>query len=347
MKFGVLGTGGIASKVLTVGIRRSGNTVLAVGSRSIESAQAFAAKFAISKAYGTYQGVLDDPEVEAVYIALPSGLHKEWALKAAAAKKHILCEKPVAPYTSDVQEIISACTLHNVVFLDGTFFKHHPRNKLIREMVVNGELGDVTSVFSQFSCDAREMSADAIRHRPDMERTGCLGDMGWYTVRFGLHVYGYDVPEKVIGTIVKRHPETGAATHFIGQLHFSQHRIALFDCSFAQADTQLTHVSGTKAILACDDTFVPWKGLIDMKNPDAFVAPLQDTFTVSMSAGVWETRVVEMGGVVEEVRMVNDFVACVEGGKSWKEWAEEAVVVHRVLDALWESAERGSVPVKL
>ncbi|KAJ3018442.1 UNVERIFIED_CONTAM: hypothetical protein HDU68_011150 [Siphonaria sp. JEL0065] len=347
MKFGVLGTGGIAGKVLTVGIRRAGHVVLAVGSRSQGSADAFAAKFSITKAYGTYQGVLDDPEVEAVYIALPSGLHKEWALKAAAAKKHILCEKPVAPYTADVVEIVEACKANNVVFLDGTFFKHHPRNKLIRDLVVNGDLGDVTSVFSQFSCDARSMAADAIRHQPQMERTGVLGDMGWYTVRFGLHVYGYELPEKVIGTIVKRHPETGAATHFIGQLHFSQNRIALFDASFAQADTQLTHVSGTKAILALDDTFVPWKGLIDMKNIDAFEGPQQDTYKISTQAGVWEEKSVQMNGVVEEVLMIQDLVACVEGTKDWKEWAQESITIHRVLDALWESAEKGSFPVEV
>ncbi|KAJ3293608.1 hypothetical protein HDU79_000169 [Rhizoclosmatium sp. JEL0117] len=348
MKFGVLGTGGIAGKVLTVGIRRSGNVVLAVGSRNQASADAFAGKFAIERAYGSYQGVLDDPEIEAVYIALPSGLHKEWAIKAAKAKKHILCEKPVAPYTVDVIEIIDACKENGVVFLDGTFFKHHPRNKLIREMVVNGDLGAVTSVFSQFSCDFEPAKAsDSIRHQPAMERTGVLGDMGWYTVRFGLHVYGYELPERVIGTIVRRYPETGAATHFIGQLHFSGNRVAIFDSSFGQMDTQITHISGTKAILALDDTFVPWKGLIDMKNPSAFVGPEQDTFKISKQAGVWETKVVEMGGVVEEVMMINDLVACVEGSKNWKEWAEESITIHKVLDALWESAEKGSLPVSL
>ncbi|KAJ3265712.1 hypothetical protein HDU77_004248 [Chytriomyces hyalinus] len=345
LTWGVLGTGGIAGKVLTVGIRRAGHTVLAVGSRSAASAQAFADKFAITKAYGSYQEVLDDGEIDAVYIALPSALHKEWTLKAAKAKKHILCEKPVAPFTEDVVEMVEACKAAGVVFLDGTFFKHHPRNKLIKDMVDAGELGDVSSVFSQFSCDAREMAADAIRHRPDMERTGALGDMGWYTIRFGLHVYGYELPERVIGTIVKRHPETGACTHFIGQLHFANNRIALFDTSFAQADSQRTHISGTKAILALDDAFVPWKGLIDMKNPSAFIAPLQDTFEISTKAGVWETRSVAMHGVVEEVMMVRDLAACVDGAKSWEAWAEETIVIHRVIDALWESAELGSVPV--
>ncbi|KAJ3136739.1 hypothetical protein HK100_001441, partial [Physocladia obscura] len=169
MKFGVLGTGGIAGKVLTVGIRRSGNTVLAIGSRSIESATAFAKKFAIPKAYGSYQELLDDPEIEAVYLALPSALHKEWTLKAAKANKHILCEKPVAPYASDVIEMMEACKAAGVVFLDGTFFKHHPRNAEIRNLVVSGDLGEVTSVFSQFGTDARDMPADAIRNDPAME----------------------------------------------------------------------------------------------------------------------------------------------------------------------------------
>ncbi|KAJ3077776.1 hypothetical protein HK100_010927, partial [Physocladia obscura] len=196
MKFGVLGTGGIAGKVLTVGIRRSGNTVLAVGSRSIDSATMFASKFDIPKFYGSYQELLDDPEIEAVYIALPSVLHKEWTLKAAKAKKHILCEKPVAFYTADVIEMMAACKSADVVFLDGTFFKHHPRNAEIGRLVTSGELGDVTSVFSHFSFDMRTMKDDAIRFRPDLERTGVLGDMAWYTVRFGLHVYNYELPEK-------------------------------------------------------------------------------------------------------------------------------------------------------
>ncbi|KAI8614959.1 hypothetical protein BC830DRAFT_340755 [Chytriomyces sp. MP71] len=370
LRWGVLGTGSIAAKVLTVGIRRSGHYVEAVGSRSLNSAQTFASKHAITKAYGSYQELLDDAEIDAVYIALPSSLHREWTLKAAAAKKHVLCEKPVAFFTAEVVEMIEACKVAGVVFLDGTFFKHHPRNKLIKDMVDAGELGDVTSVFSQFSCDARDMTADAIRHRVDMERTGALGDMGWYTIRFGLHVYGYELPEKVVGTIVKRHPETGACTHFIGQLHFSnvsytkcfvsclkvvhsnlswknQNRVALFDTSFAQMDSQRTHISGTKAILAVDDAFVPWKGLIDMRNSTAFVGPQEDTFEMSKSAGVWETRRVPMNGIVEEVHMVNDFAACVEGSKSWLKWAEETIVIHKVIDALWESGELGSQPVTL
>ncbi|KAJ3200074.1 hypothetical protein HDU82_009201 [Entophlyctis luteolus] len=387
MRFGVLGTGGIAAKVLTVGIRRAGHTVVAVGSRTQASADAFAAKWNIPAAFGSYEALIQDPEVEAVYIALPSGLHKEWTLNAAKAKKHVLCEKPVAPYASDVIEMIDACAAAGVVFLDGTFFKHHPRNAEIRDLIVSGALGDVTSVFSQFCSDARGMPADAIRHQPAMERTGVLGDMGWYTVRFGLHVYGYELPErvrvilwiymllidtgkkKVTGTIVQRHPETGAAIHFIGQLLFAnviyvfanmfshrsypteQNRIAQFDCSFVQMISQYSHINGTKGVLALDDTFVPYGGMIDMKNPDAFAPAGHDEYRISRAGGQWETRRVsierEGEAVVEETRMIEDFVACAHGDGDWRAWGAQSVAIHRVLDALWESAEAGGVPVRI
>ncbi|KAJ3348603.1 hypothetical protein HDU83_001145 [Entophlyctis luteolus] len=353
MRFGVLGTGGIAAKVLTVGIRRAGHTVVAVGSRTQASADAFAAKWNIPAAFGSYEALIQDPEVEAVYIALPSGLHKEWTLNAAKAKKHVLCEKPVAPYASDVIEMIDACAAAGVVFLDGTFFKHHPRNAEIRDLIVSGALGDVTSVFSQFCSDARGMPADAIRHQPAMERTGVLGDMGWYTVRFGLHVYGYELPERVrvTGTIVQRHPETGAAIHFIGQLFFANNRIAQFDCSFVQMISQYSHINGTKGVLALDDTFVPYGGMIDMKNPDAFAPAGHDEYRISRAGGQWETRRVsierEGEAVVEETRMIEDFVACAHGDGDWRAWGAQSVAIHRVLDALWESAEAGGAPVRI
>ncbi|KAJ3328113.1 hypothetical protein HDU76_010562 [Blyttiomyces sp. JEL0837] len=362
MKWAVLGTGFIAAKVLQYGIRRAGDIVHAVGSRTLSKAQCFASQHSIPKAYASYIEAIQDPEVQAVYIALPSYLHYEYTLKAARLGKHVLCEKPVAPKSEEVIEMIDVCRKEGVVFLDGTFWKHHPRAKAIKAVLDSGDLGLVNSVNSHFSFPNLNAPASAIRVNPETEPTGVLGDMAWYTVRFGLFAYGFEVPEKVSGTIVRRHPETGAPTTFIGQLLFAGERSAIFEASFHQHGSQRSAITGTKGQLTLDDTFLPWKGIPNPADPPStFVAPPADTFQVSFKRGHWEDREISMklrdagigqGGdsdenCIEEELMVRDFGRCVRGDVNWEGWAKETIVIHKVLDALWESANKGSAVVSL
>ncbi|KAJ3078919.1 hypothetical protein HDU99_000312 [Rhizoclosmatium hyalinum] len=372
LRWAVLGTGFIANKVINVGMRRAGHVLQAVGSRSIDKAQEFADRNGFKTAYGSYQEAIDDPEVDAVYIALPSvfvsvacGLHweiplttdqhEEWAIKCAKAKKHVLCEKPVAPTTAQVKNIIQTCKDNNVVFLDGTFFKHHPRLAALRQLVNSGELGKVNSVNSHFSflmsADV-STSADAalkqIRVNPAVEPTGVLGDMAWYTVRFILTAYNYELPTSVSCTVTRKNEFTGAAEQVIGHLLFPDSRNAIFEASFAHVSNQRSCITGDKGAVALDDTFLTSSFYpITQESALAYEAPASDSFSVTVKRGEWTKREIETGGRLQEEWMAKDFEECVAGRKKWEQWADETIVIHTVLDALWASAQQSGASVSL
>lgn len=350
MKWAILGTGYIAAKVGNMGIRRAGHSIHAVGSRSKDSADAFIQKYSLHnecKAYGSYMEAISDPSVEAVYIALPSSLHKEWTIKAARNKKHVLCEKPVAPTLQDVEEMIKVCEEEGVVFLDGTFWKHHPRTAAMREVLCSQTLGFINGAHSMFSFPNLNAQPTEIRVNPQAEPLGVLGDMAWYTVRFCLFAYNFELPEKVHGHIVRKHPITGAAETFIGYLLYSNQRSASFEASFHQVGAQRSSITGTKGQLTIEDPFLPWKGASsDFAAFESFAAPASDSFQIcrGFSNTSAENISVDTAGKIEEEYMVLDFAACVDALKAGKrdirekKWREETVAIHKVLEALWDSA---------
>lgn len=125
-----MGCANIARKVSRAILLSPNSTIVAVGSRSVDKAAAFARENgypAAAKAYGSYEAVLDDPDVDAVYIPLPTTLHRRWAVAAASRKKHVLLEKPVARNAAELDEILAACESNGVQYMDGTMWMHHPR----------------------------------------------------------------------------------------------------------------------------------------------------------------------------------------------------------------------------
>ena len=133
IRWGVLGTAGIAKEQTIPGMQMAENCELyAIAGRSLEKAEQFRDDFHFQKAYGSYDDLLADPEVEAVYIPLPNNLHKEWVLKAAAHKKHVLCEKPASGSAADTKEMIQACDDAGVIFMEAFAYLHSP---VMRELI--------------------------------------------------------------------------------------------------------------------------------------------------------------------------------------------------------------------
>lgn len=133
VRWGVLSTAGIATRMVNAIQASSNGTVIAVASRSLEKASAWAAKHSVPRAYGSYEELLGDADVDVVYIPLPTSMHKAWCLAAAAAGKHVLCEKPVAASTADLAEMIAACAAAGVQFMDGVMFMHNERTPVMAE----------------------------------------------------------------------------------------------------------------------------------------------------------------------------------------------------------------------
>ena len=178
---GILGAANIARKQCRTLRLIDDIKVVAVGSRDISKAKAFIEEWDLTATpYGSYTEVLEDSNVEAVYIPLPTTFHVEWVLKAAAAGKHILLEKPIAVTATETDAILSACANNNVQFMDGTMWAHHPRTKEMELVMQSGRLGDIKEVVSVFSFMASpEFAAQDIRFKKDGDPLGSLGDLGW------------------------------------------------------------------------------------------------------------------------------------------------------------------------
>ncbi|KAJ1565452.1 hypothetical protein HK096_002708 [Nowakowskiella sp. JEL0078] len=338
VRWGILGSGYIAAKVLTQGIKRSGRAV-AVGSRNLARAQEFAAAHGIEKSYGSYQEVLDDENVDAIYLALPTQIREEWTIKAAKAKKHVLSFKPLATTLDTVKKMIEACEENNVVFMDGTWWQHLPRTIEIADFLKdpNCEIGKVRSVVSTFTFSDPNMSADNIRAQPAAEPLGCLGDIGWYTIRFSLFAYDYELPEKAVGVITGRHPETNAITQFSGVLLFANNRSATFDCSFNAALNQRSEICGEHGLIRIPDSFVPFGG----RKEDNMDSKTRFYYAKDGDAeGQWREKIQDIEISVQEY-MINDFHDCIFGRKDWRVYASQTKKIHSVLDACMESAANG------
>src|SRR5215831_4300312 len=221
MGWGILGTADIARKNW-LAILNSGNAVAAVASRDvkrarrfIEHCQSYAPMPALPRAFGSYNELLECPDVEAVYIPLPTGLRKEWVLRAAVAGKHVLCEKPCAVSVANLREMIEACKKARVQFMDGVMFMHSRRLPRLRELLDDvqsvGEVKRITSAFSFYG--GPDFLTSNIRGNARLEPYGCLGDLGWYCIRLALWAVQWNMPDQVIGRVLseRKHPESAQA----------------------------------------------------------------------------------------------------------------------------------------
>eukprot|EP00455_Lapot_gusevi_P015383 TRINITY_DN1777_c0_g1_i3.p1 TRINITY_DN1777_c0_g1~~TRINITY_DN1777_c0_g1_i3.p1 ORF type:complete len:321 (+),score=103.35 TRINITY_DN1777_c0_g1_i3:112-1074(+) len=225
-------------------------TVAAVASRSIDKAREWISQQQLSaddvKAYGSYGELLEDPNVDAVYIPLPSSLHYEWAMKSARAKKHILCEKPVTPTLAQLQEILAECDANGVMFMDGVFWSHQPRTLHIANAIQQHNLiGRPVHVNAVFTW---RQDNENIRINPEVEPLGAVGDLGWYTIRAALFGFNQDMPDSVQGIIRWTNKPAGRCLSSAnGLLSYQDGRTASIFCSFDAAERQTFEIQGTDA----------------------------------------------------------------------------------------------------
>ena len=178
IKWGVLGTAGIAKGCTIPGMQQAENCELyAIAGRSLEKSKAFQEEFGFEKAYGSYDELLADPEVEAIYIPLPNTMHCEWSIKAMEAKKHVLCEKPLAPSEAVAKQMIDAAKENGVILMEAFAYLHSPFVAAVKNEISGGAIGDVLYMESAFITSDYELTN--IRMRRDA-LGGCLYDLGCY-----------------------------------------------------------------------------------------------------------------------------------------------------------------------
>ena len=225
VRWGILGAATIAKKNWQA-IRNSGNgTLVAVASRNPEKAAEWInecqshVSFPQSPRPCSYDELLAANDIDAVYIPLPTGVRKEYVLRAAQAGKHVLCEKPCAPTAADMAEMTEACRKNNVQFMDGVMFMHSARLPKLRETLDDGvSVGAIKRIATQFSFyGGDDFHRDNIRVSQALEPLGALGDLGWYNIRFTLWAMKYQMPQRVCGRSLTSTSE-GVPLEFSGEL---------------------------------------------------------------------------------------------------------------------------------
>jgi predicted dehydrogenase len=195
LRIGILGTARIAERRVVPAMRHAANAVAAgIAGRDARRAQAYAERLGIPKAYGSYEMLLDDPDVDAVYIPLPNALHCEWTIKAAEKGKHVLCEKPFAANAGEVDEMIAACEAHGVVLMEAFMYRFHPQNVQVIELIRLGAIGAVKLVRAAF-CFTLGPETN-IRLNPALAG-GSLLDAGTYCVSAARMLIGAE-PERAL-----------------------------------------------------------------------------------------------------------------------------------------------------
>jgi predicted dehydrogenase len=369
LRFGILSTAGIARKNWPA-IFHSGNCVVtAVASRNLERSRQFIAENQAKTSFetppvplGSYEELIASKNVDAIYLPLPTGLRKEWVLRAAAAGKHVICEKPCALSVADLQEMISTCRKNRVQFMDGVMFMHNQRLVRVREVFDDGRsVGPVRRISSAFSFYVGEdFFRDSIRVNGCLEPTGCLGDLGWYSLRFSLWTMNWQLPHTVTGRILSQSTAVSgrvlAPTELSGELFFDDGVSAGFYCSFLAPLQQWVSVSGQKGWLRMPDFVHPF----DTYEP-AFEVNRSEV-RVTDPSSVTALRRMEAGGgkvpsgadrtaaghpTAQDTRMFRNFASQVFSGKLNDDWPMWALKTQQVMDACFESARNGSGGVAL
>jgi xylose dehydrogenase (NAD/NADP) len=224
IRWGILSTAHINRKLLAGAALSSEVDVVAVGSRDLARARTFADEHAVPAAYGSYEELLADPDVEAVYNPLPNTLHCEWSIKALEAGKHVLCEKPMSSDPGEVEAAFDAAERTGFLLTEAFMYRHHPQAKRLAALVAEGAIGDLRVIRSVFSYGLFDESN--IRLRTDVDG-GSLMDVGCYCISGARLLAGE--PEAVFGRAYVG--PTGTDWAFTGSLRFSGDVLALFDCA--------------------------------------------------------------------------------------------------------------------
>lgn len=353
--WGFLGAAGISEKNWA-SVRRSGNGVLkTVGARDVKRAQSFidscqaSLPFEVApQAVEGYEVILADPEIDAVYIPLPTGLRKEWVIRAAEAGKHVLCEKPCAVSLADLEEMIAACEANGVQFMDGVMFMHNRRlSKIIEVLEAEEEIGKLRRVESCFSFLGGEDFQENIRLDPKLEPDGCLGDLGWYCLRITLCAFGRVAPVEVRGILLKE--QNGVPVEMRGDLFFEGDRSASFHCSFTTTLEQSCRISGTEGVLSLDDFVQPFDG-DDTSFTITKLLPHHEGCDYTTFLDRKEISVpgkATNGPESQEVLLFRTLGDCVLSGSPDPSWPEISHLTQRVMEAVRESAKQGGALIKL
>ncbi len=337
VRWGILSTAEIATKVVA-GMHDAENAeVVAVASRSLDKAEAWAAAHDVPRAYGSYDELLTDENIDAVYMPLPSALRNEWIKKAAQAGKHVYAEKPFA---DGIEEAIQVCQEQGVQFMDGTMWLHSTRTHEMEQRIANGDIGPVRRVTAAFTFkypDKAWYEGGNGRTDKTREPMGCFGDQGWYPIGAILWSYNYALPERVQMTFVSKN-SVDTIVHCGGTLWFSDGRMATFDSGCELPHRSQFEAVGETGLIRVDD-------LVAGQGRSGDFSAYEGSYTGSghyfMGDVLGKDVEVQVAPCDHVVKLVETYSATVLSGKVDPQWPERTLACHKVMAALFASAEGG------
>ncbi len=253
IRWGILGTGRI-NRALINPIKSSNKSVLnAVASRSLDRAERYAQEWQIPGYYGSYEQLLDDPNIDVIYNSLPNALHAEWSLKALQHGKHVLCEKPFTTNNKELLVIMDYAHKSQLHICEAFMYRHHPQTLLVKELISQAEIGEIQFMRGTFSFTLNR-PAD-----PRLDPTlggGSLWDVGCYPISFARFLAGEE-PSEAYGQQLLG--PTGIDLFFAGQLTFPGSIITQVDCSFASPYRQYFEITGETGRIKIPEPFKPGK----------------------------------------------------------------------------------------
>jgi predicted dehydrogenase len=320
IRWGILSTAKIGKdRVIPAMHKASNGKVVAVGSRDLGRAKAFAQETNIPIAYGSYEELIASPEVDAIYNPLPNSEHAEWSIKCAEAGKPVLCEKPLASNAAEAQKMIDAFASHNVLFAEAFMWRFHPQSQRVKQMVDDGAVGEMRVIEAALTFPIG--SEDDIRLSKALAG-GSLMDLGCYCVSVMRFMTGEE-PDKVaaFADFGERSQVDEVTT---GMLTFPSGVYGHFDCSLRLEFTNMYDIRGTKGRILVENGFV--------------IPPTQDTRIRYWSGGSYDEIVIPMAN--EYTLMAEDFADSLLKGRPPRFPVQESVAQMTVLDRLIESATK-------
>ena len=250
--WGILGAADIAVKKVIPAMQRTDRCrILAIASRDQRRADDAAASLGISRAYGSYEALIDDPDIEAIYNPLPNHLHVPWSIRAANAGKHVLCEKPIALTAGEARQLVAVRDRTGLQIAEAFMVRTHPQWLAARELVSSGRIGDLRLISGHFSYYRRD--PEDIRSRAEFGG-GALMDIGCYPIMISRWIFGAE-PERVIAD-VEHDPDLGVDRLISAILHFAAGQ-ATFSCAGQLVPFQRMHIFGTRGRIEIEIPFNP------------------------------------------------------------------------------------------
>lgn len=318
IRWGVLGCAAFArSTAIPAMVRASNVELTGIASRSLDKATAFASEFGFARAYGSYEELLADPEIEAVYNPLPNGMHPEWTIRAAQAGKHSLVEKPFASSSAEAREVANVASRHGVLVMEAFMWRFHPMHLHVRELIHRGEIGPVRFVRTAFTFTIQR----AVNVRLNAELAGGgLMDVGCYCVSEARFLFDAE-PVRVFAR-ADYDAEYKVDMLATGILEFPNGR-ATFDCGFELPFRCDYEVVGEKGRIVCPNAILPGDAAHILVERDGSQEQLA------------------FPGVNQWTLEFEHLSACVTDGTQPAYDADDAVKQQKVIDAIYRSTRSG------